>query len=113
LPAVSLVRHAERRTWSSGLASVSSLTRGIHPRELSVLEVELAADRPGLADIPGATGEALVIVLEGEVEMECGGRRYALHAGDAVHFGLRDSHALRATGAHARLLWVARPPVSM
>ncbi len=113
LPAVAVVRRAERRTWSSGLASLSSLAGGIHPHELSILEIVLAADQAGPAHVPGATGEALVIVLEGDVEMECGGKRHALRAGDALHFGLRDAHELRATGSHARLLWVSRPPVTM
>ena len=112
-PTVSLVRAGERRSWSAGPTTVSSLSRGIRPHELSVLEIELAADRPGTADLPGETGEALVAVLEGEIEVELSGKRYTLRAGDALHFGLQDPHELRATGVHARLLWVARPPVGM
>lgn len=113
LPAVSVVRRGERRSWSSGLATLGSLSRGIHPHELTILEMELAAERTGRVDAPGDTGEALVVVLEGEIEIELCGKRHALRAGDALHFGLRDAHELRATGAHTRLLWVARPPVWM
>jgi transcriptional regulator with XRE-family HTH domain len=112
-PAVSVVRRNERRAWSSGPATISSLSLGVDPHELSILEIELAADRPGRADVPGITGEALVVVLGGEVEMELGGKRHVLRSGDALHFGLRDAHELRATGGRARLLWVTRPPVSM
>jgi quercetin dioxygenase-like cupin family protein len=113
MPPVSVVRRGERRTWSSGIATLASLSRGVHPHELSILEIELAPDRAGRVDMPGDTGEALVVVLEGDIEVELGGRRHALRAGDALHFGLRDAHELRSTGALARLLWVTRPPLWM
>ena len=113
LPAVSIVRRGERRSWSAGIATLSSLSLPIHPHELSILEIDLAAERHGRVDVPGRTGEALVVVLEGDVEIEMGGKLHALRAGDALHFGLADAHELRATGAHARVLWVARPPVWM
>ena len=110
---VSLVRRSERSPWSAGSIALTRLSRGVHPHELSILEIELSAGRPGPAGVPGDTGEALVVVLEGDVEIELFGTRHALRAGDALHFGLYDAHELRATGSAARLLWVTRPPLSM
>lgn len=112
-PAVSIVRRDERRAWSYGNATVSSLSRAILPRELSILEIGVSAGRAGPLDLPGESGEALVVVLEGDVEIELAGKRHRLRAGEALHFGLRDPHELHATGAQARVLWVARPPLSM
>jgi transcriptional regulator with XRE-family HTH domain len=113
LPPVSLVRQSERRSWSAGPTTVSSLSRGIRPHELSLLEIELIPGQTGRADMPGQSGEALVVVLEGRVEIELCGKLHALSEGDALHFGLHDPHELRATGPGARLLWVTRPPVWM
>jgi len=111
LPAVSVVRRAERRSWTAGPATFSSLSRGILPHELSLLEVELTPGLTGIVELPGDTGEALVVVLEGEAEIELAGTRHVLRDGDALHFGLRDAHELRATGKRARLLCVTRPPL--
>lgn len=111
MPSVSVVRRGDRRAWSTGIATLASLSRGIHPHELSILEIELAPGRTGGVDVPGGTGEALVVVIEGDIEIELAGRRHALRAGDAVHFGLHDAHELRGTEGGARLLWVARPPL--
>jgi transcriptional regulator with XRE-family HTH domain len=113
LPAVCVVRRGECRSWSSGAITFSSLSHGVRPHELSILELTLAPGNPGVTDVPGVTGEALVVVLDGEVEVDLAGKRHALRAGDALHFGLRDPHALRATGPGARLLWVTRPPLWM
>jgi transcriptional regulator with XRE-family HTH domain len=113
LPPVSLVRRAERRSWSSGLLTITSLCASIRPRELSILEIALAAGEHGPASVPGDTGEALAVVLEGEVEIDLGEKRHRLRAGDALHFRLHDPHALRAGGSAARLLWVTRPALWM
>jgi transcriptional regulator with XRE-family HTH domain len=112
-PAVAFVRRAERRTWLSGALAFSSLSPGIHPHEISILEIAVAAGVSGPAAVPGAAGEALAVVLEGEVEMELGEKKHVLREGDAVHFRLHDPHALRAGSAGARLLWVTRPPLSI
>ncbi|HEX6791934.1 MAG TPA: XRE family transcriptional regulator [Candidatus Krumholzibacteria bacterium] len=112
-PGVSVVRRAERRTWSDNGTTMSILSRGIQPRELSLLEIGVSAGQTGRVDLPGDAGEALLVVLDGDVEFELDGTARRLQAGDALHFGLRDAHQLRATGAAARLLWVARPPLTM
>jgi quercetin dioxygenase-like cupin family protein len=113
LPAVSVVTRAQRRSWSAGAVTMHGLSRSIRPHELSLLEIEIEANAPGRVDIPGDAGEALVVVLDGEVEIELSGRRHRLRAGDALHFGLQDAHELRATGDAARLLCVTRPPVRL
>jgi transcriptional regulator with XRE-family HTH domain len=110
LPALSFTRRSERRAWSSGVLLISALTPAIDPNEVSILEISVS---PGSAPVsaPGESGEALAVVLEGEIEISIGAARYPLRAGDALHFRLRDPHALRAGLAGARMLWVTRPPV--
>ena len=112
-PAVSIVRRDERRTWSDRGTTMSFLSRGIQPREISILEIGVSAGQTGRVDLPGDTGEALLVVLDGDVEFELDGNARRLQPGDALHFGLRDAHQLRATGVAARLLWVARPPLTL
>jgi transcriptional regulator with XRE-family HTH domain len=112
-PAVAFVRRAERRAWSSGALLFSSFTSGIHPHEISILEITIAPGQSAPAALPGDAGEALAVVLEGDVEIELEGKRHALREGDALHFRLFDSYALRAGSAGARLLWVTRPALSM
>lgn len=110
-PAIAFVRRAERRTWSSGSLVVSNLSPAIHPNELSILEIVLADNQSAPVSVPGENGEALAVVLEGEVEVELAGRRHVLKQNDALHFHLNDPHTLRGGAAGARLLWVTRPPV--
>jgi len=112
-PPVSVVRHAGRRTWTSGFAVLSSLSRAIHPAELSLLEIEVPVGSRGPVDAPAETGEVLIIVLEGRVDFDLRGNVRILRAGDALHFDARDPHGLFASGERARLLWVTRPPLWM
>ena len=112
-PSVSVVRRNGRRIWSSGLAVMSSLSRAIHPAELSLVEIEIPAGAAGRVDAPGETGEALVIVLEGRIDFDLGGTVRVLREGDALHFDARETHGLLAAGERARLLWVTRPPLWM
>jgi transcriptional regulator with XRE-family HTH domain len=110
-PSVAFVRRAERRTWLSGALALSSLSPRIDPHEISLLEIAIPAGVP--AAVPGDAGEALAVVLEGEVEIELGEKKHVLREGDALHFHLRDPHSLRAGSAGARLLWITRPPLSI
>ena len=109
-PPVAFTRRAERRTWSSGALTLSALTPPIDPNEVSILEISMS---PGVAPVavPGATGEALAVVLEGQVEIEIAGKAHVLKEGDAIHFRLSDPHVLRAPAGNTRILWVTRPPV--
>ncbi|HET6348184.1 MAG TPA: XRE family transcriptional regulator [Candidatus Krumholzibacteria bacterium] len=112
-PPVSIVRRAERRWWSSDGVTLAALSRGIRPDEISLLEVELTATDARPACVPGEAGEALVIVLEGGVDVDVAGKRHTLRTGDALHFGTHHGHTLYATAQPTRLLWISRPPVGM
>jgi quercetin dioxygenase-like cupin family protein len=112
-PVVAFTRRAERRVWTSGLLTLSSLSPGIAPHEISMLEIALPAGQTTPAAVPGDAGEALAVVLEGGVEIELGGKRHLLREGEALHFRLHDTHALRTGSAAARLLWVTYPPLSI
>jgi transcriptional regulator with XRE-family HTH domain len=113
LPVVAFTRRSDRRTWSAGLLALSSLSPGIAPREISILEIALPPGSAAPSSVPGDSGEALAVVLEGEVEIELGEKRHPLREGDALHFRLHDPHALRAGASGARLLWITRPPLSI
>ena len=109
-PAVAFVRRSERRTWSSGPLALSALVSAIEPNEISILEIGVSGG--GVAvEVPGETGEALAIVLEGEIEVEMAGKRHVLKNGDALHLRLSDPHALKSGDGVARVLWITRPPV--
>jgi transcriptional regulator with XRE-family HTH domain len=112
-PPVAFTRRSERRAWSSGLVTFASLSPGVNPHEISILEITLPAGQTALAAAPGDAGEALAVVLEGDVEIELGEKRHLLREGDALHFRLHDPHALRTGVAGARLLWVTNPPLSI
>jgi transcriptional regulator with XRE-family HTH domain len=111
-PGVAFTRRSERRSWTSGLLALTSLSPGIHPHEISLLEITLTGGQAPAA-IPGETGEVLTVVLDGEVEVELAGRRHLLREGEALHFRLHEPHGLRAGLAGARLLWITRPPLSI
>ncbi len=111
VPTVAFVRRSERRAWTSGSLVLSSLAPTITAHELSILEIVLADNER--VSVPGATGEALAVVLEGEVEVELDDRHHVLKQNDALHFQLQNSHTLRGGAAGARLLWVTRPPLSI
>jgi len=110
-PTVAFVRRSERRTWSSGSPTLSSLSPAIIPNEVSILEIVLAEGQSAPVSVPGENGEVLAVVLEGQIEMEIGGKRHVLKEGDAVHFHLSDAHVLRSAAAGSRFLWITRPPV--
>lgn len=112
-PRVAFVRRPERRAWSAGSLMVTSLSPGISPHEISILEIVLASGPATPATVPGDAGEALAVVLEGDVEIDVGEKQHRLRTGDALHFRLGDTHRLRAGALGARLLWVTRPPLSI
>lgn len=109
-PALAFVRRSERRMWSSGSLLLSSLSSPIEPHEISILEITIPAGQSAPAGVPGDRGEALTVVLEGEVEIEIGGKRHVLKEGEALHFRLNDSHAFRTGANGVRMLWITRPP---
>jgi transcriptional regulator with XRE-family HTH domain len=112
-PAIAFVRRSERRMWSSGTLLLSSLSSPIEKHEISILEITIPAGQSAPAAVPGDTGEALAVVLEGEIEIELGEKHHLLREGDALHFRLHDPHALRTGPAGARMLWITRPPLAV
>jgi len=114
VPSISVVRRSERRTWSTGDGTIVGLSRPIRPHELSLLEVEI---EPGARDPTaglGQSGEVLVVVLHGVVEIVVCGNHHLLRDGDVLHFPAHDPHQVRvAEGGRARILWVTSPPVRM
>jgi uncharacterized cupin superfamily protein len=112
-PAVSVVRRGERRvlSYDDWGARLNCLSKGIATARLSFLEVEL---KPGLTDSLEPlthTGEELIHVLKGVVEIHVAHERHLLKEGDSLHFQSREPHTIKNIGdGQARLLWVASPP---
>ena len=56
-------------------------------------------------------GEEMGYLIEGELELEVGGRRFTLGAGDSFFFESDRPHGYRNPGSReARVLWVNTPP---
>lgn len=56
-------------------------------------------------------GEEFGYVLEGEIELKVGGRRYTVGVGDCFHFRSELPHSYRNAGQKtARVLWLNTPP---
>lgn len=113
-PLCSVVRQSSRRVledhdWG---AKISRLSNGVTGTNMSFLEFEIG---PGPArDIQprSYTGEALVHVLQGLLEVRVGEDVHLLKEGDSIHFQSKDPHTVRNIGERAaRFLWVASPPL--
>jgi uncharacterized cupin superfamily protein len=56
-------------------------------------------------------GEEFGYVLEGQIELSVGGRRYRIGEGDSFHFRSERAHSYRNVGKKkARILWLNTPP---
>jgi transcriptional regulator with XRE-family HTH domain len=111
-PAVAVVRRGERRRWTSGGAAMQVLTRPVRPHELTVVEMEPGLEGAGSARGIAGTGEVLIIVLGGAVEVVLADGRQSLREGDVLHFSAREPYDLRAVdGVTARCLMVFSPPL--
>ena len=56
-------------------------------------------------------GEEFGYVLEGQIELSVGGRRYRVGEGDSFHFRSERAHSYRNVGKKkARILWLNTPP---
>ena len=112
-PSVSVVRKSERRIvdYRDWGARINCLSRGISDARMSFLEVEL---EPGLVhnlEPLTHTGEELVHIRKGVVEINLSSERHLLKEGDSIHFRSDVPHTIRNIGdAPARILWVASPP---
>lgn len=112
-PGVSVVRKSERRTLTheSWGARISCLSAGMGSAGMSFLEVELEPRLGRSVEPITHTGEELVHILKGVVEMHIGDERRLLKEGDSIHFHSREPHTIKNIGdGPARILWVASPP---
>jgi transcriptional regulator with XRE-family HTH domain len=112
-PSFSIVRKSDRRvlTYDSWGARINCLSDGISRARMSFLEVEL---EPGLGrnvEPITHTGEELIHILKGVVEIHVGSDRHLLKEGDSIHFQSKEPHTIRNIGdGQARIMWVASPP---
>ena len=112
-PSVSVVRKGKRRVmkYDEWGARIGCLSKGISHAQTSFLEVELD---PGLVQSlePWVhTGEELIHILKGVVEIHVGPERHLLKEGDCIHFRSSEPHTVRNIGdGPSRVLWVALPP---
>jgi len=113
-PQISVVRKADRRhlVFSEWGAKIVRLSKGVRDGEISFLEVEL---EPGVAQPPepvAHTGESLVTIMKGVVEVTVASSRHLLKEGDSLHFDASHPHTMRNIGdGPARVLWVTSPPM--
>ncbi|UCG51666.1 MAG: helix-turn-helix transcriptional regulator [Candidatus Latescibacterota bacterium] len=112
-PRVCVVRKSGRRVleYKNWGAKINRLSSGINDSRMSFLEVEL---EPGLThnmEPLSHTGEELIHILKGVVEINVADNRHLLKEGDSIHFKSKEPHTIRNIGdGHARILWVASPP---
>lgn len=82
--------------------------------EISVFLVTVA---PGFADgVPGEarTGDKLLHILEGEVDVVTGDQTVHLIAGDTIHFRSNHAHRLvNRTGTTCRIIWALWPRMTI
>lgn len=112
-PAFSIVRKGGRRvlTYNNWGAKIDCLTDGIARTDMSFLEVEL--DHGIGRDIEPMmhTGEELIHIRKGVVEIHVGDDRHLLKQGDSIHFQSRRPHTIKNIGdGQALIFWVASPP---
>ena len=112
-PAMSLVRKADRKVlnYDNWGAKINCLSDGISSARVSFLEVEL---EPGLNHTMQPmthTGEELIHILKGVIEVHVGADRHLLKEGDSIHFQSKEPHTIKNIGdGQARIVWVASPP---
>lgn len=112
-PPVSVVRGSERRVlkYEDWEAAIGCLSKGVKGAKMSFLEATLG---PGLSrslEPLKHTGEELVHILKGVVEIDVGPERFLLKESDSLHFKSGEPHTIKNIGdAPARILWVASPP---
>ena len=115
-PQLSVARKAERRVlaYENWGAKINCLSNGTRDANMSFLEVGL---EPGLNHTLRPlthTGEELVHILKGVVELHVGTDRHLLKEGDSLHFHSKQPHTIRNIGdGPARVLWVASPPFQL
>ena len=112
-PAFSLVRKTERKIlgYDNWGARINCLSDGISTASVSFLEVELAPGLNRTMEPMTHTGEELIHILKGVVEIHVAADRHLLKEGDSIHFQSKEPHTVKNIGdGQARFLWVASPP---
>jgi transcriptional regulator with XRE-family HTH domain len=112
-PSVSVVRRTSRRVlkYEDWGAKIGCLSGGISRARMSFLEVELEAGLTHNLESFTHTGEELVHILKGVVEIHVGPARHLLKEGDCIHFRSNEPHTIKNIGdSTSRILWVASPP---
>jgi transcriptional regulator with XRE-family HTH domain len=88
---------------------LSQSERGEQGIEAYLLTVSPGSGR-GSAEY-GHIGREMGVILEGRAELSCGGRGYALEAGDSVSFSADLPHILKNAGdIPLKAFWVVTPP---
>lgn len=111
-PTVSVVRKSDRRVYryDDWGAEINCLNGGTRNARMSFLEVELSPGLTGDLTPLKHTGEELIHILKGVVEIHVGAARHLLKEGDSIHFKSQEPHTIRNIGdGRARILWVASP----
>ena len=86
---------AKEGTNELGYAS-HSLALGKPDRHMDPFRIEFAAD--GVGDVSSHEGEELIICIAGEVELQYGGEKFILKAGDTAYYNSVVRHSLKAVG---------------
>jgi uncharacterized cupin superfamily protein len=110
---VSLVRKNDRQQFIDRQNNVfiEALSNGITDTKLKVI---LAHPPPGAENIRGGyqhTGEELIYVIKGKIQVTLDSANYILEEGDSIHFRAEMRHTIKnVTDQEVELLAVITPP---
>ncbi|MFQ5650055.1 MAG: cupin domain-containing protein [bacterium] len=110
---VSLVRRVERSLVvdQKNDVHIEAITTGVVDSKLKAI---LAYPKPGQENIPGGyrhSGEELIFVIKGRVQVKLDRQTYILEEGDAIHFRGEMRHTIKnITEGDVQLLSVITPP---
>ncbi len=112
------VAHVPRRRLAgfvtSGGVRIEPLTRGVPGNQLFAYRLTFAPEFSGPLELSAQpqAGEALYLVVRGQVESEFGDQRVTLGPGDAAHGRIQAAHALRAVdGGEAEVIAILTCPL--
>jgi transcriptional regulator with XRE-family HTH domain len=109
---VSFTRRNERRVLASpdGDVAIGSISADSGPFELTASITELAPGAQSAEDDRRATGETLLHIQSGTLEVTVGAQTYRLSAGDSLHFRTEDLQQWRNPSARStKVVWMVLP----